>query len=83
MSSSSSRRRKPTPTSACSRGGLQATDQPMILPGPVAAVGMSIGMAILEPGTDPTQVLSLADHDMYQMKSRRATQTRVAYGDRR
>ncbi len=63
---------------------LQATDQPMILPGPVVAtVGMSIGMAILEPGTDPTQVLTLADHDMYQMKSRRATQTTVAESDRR
>ena len=53
---------------------LQATNQPMILAGPVVAtVGMSIGMAILEPGTDPAEVLSLADHDMYKMKSRRTT----------
>jgi diguanylate cyclase (GGDEF)-like protein/PAS domain S-box-containing protein len=53
---------------------LRATDQPMILPGPiVATVGMSIGMAVLEPGTDPTAVLTLADHDMYRMKSRRIT----------
>jgi diguanylate cyclase (GGDEF)-like protein/PAS domain S-box-containing protein len=55
---------------------LRATDQPMILPGPiVATVGMSIGMAVLEPGTDPTTVLMLADHDMYRMKSRRITAT--------
>jgi diguanylate cyclase (GGDEF)-like protein len=55
---------------------LRATDQPMILPGPiVATVGMSIGMAVLEPGTDPTAVLTLADHDMYRMKSRRITTT--------
>jgi diguanylate cyclase (GGDEF)-like protein/PAS domain S-box-containing protein len=55
---------------------LRATDQPMILPGPiVATVGISIGMAVLEPGTDPAAVLSLADHDMYRMKSRHATAT--------
>ncbi len=55
---------------------LRATDQPMILPGPVVAtVGMSIGMAVLEPGADPAIVLTLADHDMYQMKSRRTTET--------
>jgi cyclic di-GMP phosphodiesterase Gmr len=55
---------------------FRATDQPMILPGPiVATVGMSIGMAVLEPGTDPTAVLTLADHDMYRMKSRRVTAT--------
>jgi diguanylate cyclase (GGDEF)-like protein/PAS domain S-box-containing protein len=55
---------------------FRATDQPMILPGPVVAtVGMSIGMAVLEPGTDPTAVLTLADHDMYRMKSRRITAT--------
>lgn len=53
---------------------LRATDQPMILPGPiVATVGMAIGMAVLEPGTDPAAVLTLADRDMYRMKSRRVT----------
>ncbi len=58
---------------------LRATDQPMILPGPVVAtIGMSIGMAVLEPGTDPTTALTLADHDMYQMKSRRATEATSA-----
>ena len=55
---------------------LQATDQPMILPGPiVATVGMSIGIAVLEPGTDPAAVLTLADRNMYRMKSRHATTT--------
>lgn len=55
---------------------LRATDQPMILPGPiVATVGMSIGVAVLEPGSDPAAVLTLADRDMYRMKSRRATAT--------
>ena len=55
---------------------LRATDQPMILPGPVVAtIGMSIGMAVLETGSDPTTVLTLADHNMYQMKSRRRTTT--------
>lgn len=58
---------------------LRATDQPMILRGPVVAtVGMSIGMAVLEPGTDPTTALTLADHDMYQMKSRRTTKATSA-----
>ncbi len=58
---------------------LRATDQPMILPGPiVATVGMSIGMAVLEPGTDPAAVLTLADRDMYRMKSRHATTTTTA-----
>lgn len=58
---------------------LRATDQPMILPGPVVAtIGMSIGMAVLEPGVDPTTALTLADHDMYQMKSRRATEATSA-----
>jgi len=48
----------------------------MILPGPiVATVGMSIGMAVLEPGSDPTAVLTLADRDMYRMKSRHITAT--------
>jgi diguanylate cyclase (GGDEF)-like protein/PAS domain S-box-containing protein len=55
---------------------LRATDQPMILPGPiVATVGMSIGMAVLEAGADPMAVLTLADRDMYRMKSRRVTTT--------
>jgi len=55
---------------------LRATDQPMILPGPVVAtVGMSIGMAVLEPGSDPSAVLTLADRDMYKMKSRHITAT--------
>ncbi|HEY5050288.1 MAG TPA: GGDEF domain-containing protein [Acidothermaceae bacterium] len=60
---------------------LRATDQPMILPGPVVAtVGMSIGMAVLEPGTDPATALTLADHDMYRMKSRRTTEATSAAG---
>lgn len=55
---------------------LRATDQPMILPDRiVATVGISIGMAVLDVGTDPAAVLSLADHDMYRMKSRHATAT--------
>jgi diguanylate cyclase (GGDEF)-like protein/PAS domain S-box-containing protein len=55
---------------------LRATDQPMILPGPiVATVGMSIGVAVLEPGSDPAAVLTLADRDMYRMKSRHVTAT--------
>ena len=58
---------------------LRATDQPMILPGPiVATVGMSIGIAVLEPGTDPAAVFTLADRDMYRMKSRHATATSAA-----
>ena len=58
---------------------LRATDPLVILRGPVVAtVGMSIGMAVLEPGTDPTTVLTLADHDMYQMKSRRTTKATSA-----
>ena len=54
---------------------LRGTSQPMILPGPiVATVGMSIGMAILEVDEDPTEVLTLADKNMYLMKSRHSTQ---------
>lgn len=61
---------------------LRATDQPMILPGPiVATVGMSMGMAVLEPGSDPTAVLTLADRDMYRMKSRHITATTNAAAD--
>ena len=59
---------------ALARRLLRATDQPMILPGPiVATVGMSIGMAMLNKDEDPATVLKLADHNMYLMKSRRAT----------
>jgi diguanylate cyclase (GGDEF)-like protein/PAS domain S-box-containing protein len=67
----------PDPSSdfeALGRRLLQATDQPMILPGPIVAnVGMSIGMAVLGRGDDPTAVLSEADRNMYLMKSRHAT----------
>ncbi|HEY5456989.1 MAG TPA: GGDEF domain-containing protein [Acidothermaceae bacterium] len=53
---------------------LRATDQPMILPGPtVATVGMSIGVAVLSQGEDPATVLTVADKNMYLMKSRHPT----------
>jgi len=59
---------------ALARRLLRATDQPMILPGPiVATVGMSIGMAVLNKDEDPVNVLRVADENMYRMKSRRAT----------
>jgi len=35
-------------------------------------------MAVLEPGTDPAAVPTLADRDMYRMKSRHATTTTTA-----
>lgn len=60
---------------ALARRVLRATDQPLILPGPVVAtVGISIGMAVLDKGEDPSAVLTLADKNMYLMKSRRTTQ---------
>jgi diguanylate cyclase (GGDEF)-like protein/PAS domain S-box-containing protein len=73
----------PDPSSdfeALARRLLRATDQPMILPGPIVAnVGISIGMAVLGPGDDPVAVLSAADLNMYLMKSRHATRAvRVA-----
>jgi len=53
---------------------LRAIEQPMILPGGVAAtVGMSIGEAQLSPGADPAVVLHAADGNMYKMKSRLPT----------
>lgn len=55
---------------------LRAIEQPMILPGGVAAtIGMSIGEAILAPGVEPAEVLTSADAEMYKMKSRRPTRT--------
>jgi diguanylate cyclase (GGDEF)-like protein/PAS domain S-box-containing protein len=67
----------PDPSSdfaALARRLLQATDQPMILPGPIVAnVGMSIGMALLGRGDDPVAVLNEADRNMYLMKSRHST----------
>ncbi len=55
---------------------LRAIEQPMVLPGGMAAtVGMSIGRAVLAPGADPTQVLCAADRNMYTMKSRLPTRT--------
>ncbi len=55
---------------------LRAIEQPMILPGGVAAtIGMSIGEAILTPGVEPAQVLTRADAEMYKMKSRKPTRT--------
>jgi len=55
---------------------LRAIEQPMVLPGAVAAtVGMSVGRATLEPGLDPAVVLTAADEDMYKMKSRLPTRT--------
>jgi diguanylate cyclase (GGDEF)-like protein/PAS domain S-box-containing protein len=57
---------------------LRATDQPMILPGPIVAnVGMSIGTAVLAPGEDPAYALTAADHNMYLMKSRHTTRAAV------
>jgi diguanylate cyclase (GGDEF)-like protein/PAS domain S-box-containing protein len=69
---------------ALARRMLRATDQPMILPGPiVATVGMSIGMAVLEDGADPATVLTAADRNMYLMKSRQTTRsTSVADAER-
>jgi len=53
---------------------LRAIEQPMVLPGGVAAtVGMSIGEAILGPGQDAATVLTAADAAMYKMKSRLPT----------
>ncbi len=53
---------------------LRAIEQPMVLPGGVAAtVGMSIGEAILGPGQDAAAVLTAADAAMYKMKSRLPT----------
>jgi diguanylate cyclase (GGDEF)-like protein len=68
---------------ALARRLLRGTDQPMILPGPIVAnVGMSIGMAVLVVGEDPADVLTLADHNMYLMKSRHATRAaRVAHAE--
>lgn len=49
---------------------LRAMRQPMMLPGGLAAnVGMSIGSAVLEAGSDPVSVLGQADTNMYLMKS--------------
>lgn len=60
---------------ALGRRLLRATDQPMILPGPIiATVGMSIGMATLGTDEDPVAVLDAADRSMYLMKSRHVTQ---------
>jgi diguanylate cyclase (GGDEF)-like protein len=54
---------------------MRATDQLMILPGPiVATVGMSIGTAVLDTHEDPVAVLAAANRSMYLMKSRRVTQ---------
>jgi len=67
----------PDPSSdfaALARRLLRATDQPLILPGPiVATVGMSIGVSTLDKGADAATVLGHADHNMYLMKSRHAT----------
>jgi len=55
---------------------LRAIEQPMILPGGVAAtIGMSIGEAVLAPGVEPADVLTRADAEMYKMKSRKPTRT--------
>jgi diguanylate cyclase (GGDEF)-like protein/PAS domain S-box-containing protein len=48
---------------------MRVTDQPIIMSGRVVAtVGMSIGMATLGHGDDPTTVLGTADRNMYVMK---------------
>jgi cyclic di-GMP phosphodiesterase Gmr len=55
---------------------LRAIEQPMVLPGGVAAsLGMSIGEAVLAPGVEPVDVLTSADAEMYKMKSRKPTRT--------
>lgn len=55
---------------------LRAIEQPMVLPGGVAAtVGMSIGHAELVAGIGPDDVLRAADEEMYRMKSRLPTRT--------
>jgi diguanylate cyclase (GGDEF)-like protein/PAS domain S-box-containing protein len=55
---------------------LRAIEQPMVLPGGVAAtVGMSIGHAELLAGVEPDGVLRAADEEMYKMKSRLPTRT--------
>jgi diguanylate cyclase (GGDEF)-like protein/PAS domain S-box-containing protein len=55
---------------------MRITNQPIILSGQVVAkVGMSIGMAVLEPGTDAATVLGAADRNMYLMKSAQGTKT--------
>jgi diguanylate cyclase (GGDEF)-like protein len=55
---------------------LRAIEQPMVLPGGVVAtVGMSVGDAVLSPGASPESVLTIADANMYKMKSRRPTRT--------
>lgn len=63
-----------TDVAGLARRLLRAIEQPMVLPGGMAAtVGMSIGEAVLAPGADPAQVLSAADRNMYTMKSRLPT----------
>ncbi len=60
---------------ALSRRLMRAMSQPMVLSGGiVATVGMSIGVSVLVPGEDPANVLTVADADMYKMKSRNTTQ---------
>lgn len=55
---------------------IRATDQPLILPdGLVVTIGMSVGIAALNPGEDPAATLAYADQQMYAMKSRRTTRT--------
>ncbi len=55
---------------------LRVTHQPIILSGGVVAtVGMSIGMAVLEQGEDATEVLGIADRNMYLMKSTHGART--------
>jgi cyclic di-GMP phosphodiesterase Gmr len=55
---------------------LRAIEQPMVLPGGVAAtVGMSIGHAELVAGLTPDGALRAADEEMYKMKSRLPTRT--------
>ncbi|MDQ1726068.1 MAG: hypothetical protein QOK14_113 [Frankiaceae bacterium] len=58
---------------------LRAMDQPMMLPGGLTVtVGMSIGESVLAPGEDIDNVLSLADRNMYRMKSRQPTRAMAA-----
>ncbi|MCA1712839.1 MAG: GGDEF domain-containing protein [Actinobacteria bacterium] len=58
---------------------LSAMRQPMLLAGGVVVVvGVSVGIAQMQPGQDPDQVLRLADASMYRAKSlRRSVSGRV------
>lgn len=60
---------------------LRATDQPMIMPGPiVVTVGMTVGAGILEQGEAPEDVLSVPEKYTHLGTSRFATEAARAGG---